>query len=178
MAKNKNYPKRLKFHSGGETHEWELVNGLIAKLNVQDEIPIEHEVMRLEPGIAISKVPDDQDSTEEGDNEAPLYKVGTNGAPGVATGLIFVRPIDGIALEDCRESVKKAGFEIEKTSPSGGFWVRHQTGSIKASLIEYQKILEISDIQTAEPQLLMKRQSKTVRGSRNKSGRRKPTSDL
>jgi len=158
---NSDFPQRLFRFPKEANKKWELVNDLYAWLDLDRVEPLPDEVARIDPKTAICKVKENIEQVfQDGNQVAPVYRFGANGTLCVPTGLIFIILNEGCSIEECSEQISAAEFLIEKQSPAGGAWLRHQPGSIQSTLSCFGKLVEIEAVQSAEPQFLMQRGEK------------------
>ena len=158
MPTNPGVPQRLLRFPSEENKEWELVEGLYARLGLSSIEALPDEVSRVDPSTAICRANDKLKQTfQEGEKFAPVYRQANSELLCVPTGLIFIILNEGFELEVCIGQISNAEFSVEKKSPTGGAWLGHQSGSIGSALNCFPKLFEIKEIQSVEPQFLLQR---------------------
>ena len=158
---NLNFPAQLSRYPDDENRRWEIVDDLYAKSVRAADPPKSDEVIRVDPTTAVCR------STEKKNDCAecgPVYRLVPHGQICVATGLIFVTLEEASSYDQLEEAFKAVGFTIEEQSPTGGFWLRHKSGSIKSALENYLAVSKLKQVKTTEPQFLSQRVGK--RGKR------------
>ena len=102
------------------------------------------------------------DGKAERDDARPVYVLQPGGTPAVPTGLVFVRFKEGVKPNERTKDIEKAGYEIEQAldyAPEAA-WLRAKSGDVADALRGIDKLTKITDVETVEPQMLMRRASK------------------
>jgi hypothetical protein len=86
----------------------------------------------------------------------PVYALRPNGPPAVPTGLVFVRFAERVAIDERRDQLAQAGYnvaEVPAYAPHAA-WVRASHGGIATSLAGIAALAGIADVVSVEPQML------------------------
>src|SRR5262245_38533375 len=88
----------------------------------------------------------------------PVYELGPGGSLAVPTGLVFIRLRDGIDAASRQREIEQAGFELKDIVPyaPNAAWLKARSGSIADSLTGISKLTALADVESVEPQMLMK----------------------
>lgn len=163
MHSSEEFPLRLCRFPEGDGPQWELVDEFYGRLLANRNATLPNEVARIDSNTVICRV--SLNSAEDARHikeNAPVYRLVPNGPLCVATGLVFVTLKDGFTLEQGCDSLKETGFVIDKQSPAGGAWLRHESGSISAALRCYLELGQLEAIRSVEPQFLVRRSKKKL----------------
>jgi hypothetical protein len=98
-----------------------------------------------------------------GAQPVPVYSPGDSPSFAVPTGLIFVRLLPSLKIEDRTKDFEDAGYELAKTlsyAPNAG-WLRAKSGKLADALVNTPKLIDVAGVESVEPQML----SKAVRKS-------------
>ena len=88
----------------------------------------------------------------------PVYELSPGGSLAVPTGLVFIRFRDGIDAGSRQQEIEKTGFEVTDSIPyaPNAAWLKPCSGSIADSLTGISKLAALPDVESVEPQMLMK----------------------
>ena len=92
----------------------------------------------------------------------PVYSLNPGGAQAVPTGEVLTRFKEGVAVEDRRREIEKAGYQIAQIleyAPHAA-WLRARSGEIAEALTAIGALEKIPDVENVEPQMLMARVSR------------------
>lgn len=88
---------------------------------------------------------------------SPVYELGLNGPLAVPTGLVFVRFVEGVAVDSRSEAINHAGYKVVQNlfyAPQAA-WLRACSGEIADALARIPRLEAIPDVENVEPQMLM-----------------------
>ena len=86
----------------------------------------------------------------------PVYATSDNTPPAVATGRLFLRLRDDIAIESVRGDIDTLGFDIDATpayAPHSA-WLRPKSGRVVDALSKLESLRALPGAARVEPQLL------------------------
>lgn len=86
----------------------------------------------------------------------PVYRRDPGGGLAVPTGRALVRFSEGVAADDQRDELAKAGYAVEEIlryAPHAA-WVRASSGEIADALRDLSRLEELAQVENVEPQLL------------------------
>jgi hypothetical protein len=88
----------------------------------------------------------------------PVYELGPGGSLAVPTGLVFIRFRDEITAGSRLQEIEQAGFELKDVVPyaPNAAWLKARSGSIADSLVGISQLTALADVESVEPQMLMK----------------------
>ena len=86
----------------------------------------------------------------------PVYATGRGAPLSVPTGEVFVRLVDGVAIEDRSERLESAGYAVAKTlayAPQAA-WLRARSGRASDALRGIPALEALPEVASVEPQML------------------------
>jgi hypothetical protein len=96
----------------------------------------------------------------------PVYALEPGGTLAVPTGQVFIRFKEGIQVKERLREIQQAGYDIAQTpgyAPHAA-WLRAGSREIADALAGIQALEKIADIENVEPQMLMQRANRSMRG--------------
>ena len=151
------YPRRFGAGTQRSGSGFLLKHGYYATHRTNADIVTDAELVLNDGAIAVFKGEPPR-NREVQSSIGPVYELGPGGSLAVPTGLVFVRLRDGIDAASRQREIEQAGFELKNVVPyaPNAAWLKARSGSIADSLTGISKLTALEDVESVEPQMLMK----------------------
>jgi hypothetical protein len=156
------YPSRVGAGTGRSRSGFLLKHGYYATQRPTADIAQDAAMILNDGAIAVFKGEPPQ-TREVQSTIGPVYELGPGGSLAVPTGLVFIRFRDGIDAGSQQQEIEQSGFEVKDTVPyaPNAAWLKARSGSIADSLAGISKLAALPDVESVEPQMLMKGSSRS-----------------
>ncbi|HYG81143.1 MAG TPA: hypothetical protein VD861_12180 [Pyrinomonadaceae bacterium] len=156
------FPERLRAGTERPGTFYTRVPGYYAVHYGREEAGTADAVMTLkEEGIAVYRGEPDE-SRRGTASVTPVYQLQPSGSFAVPTGKVYIRFAEGVEAATRRDEIKRAGYEIIKTSPYAPHtaWLQSVSGSTARALSNIHVLESLADVENAEPQMLTAREQR------------------
>ncbi|HKA23198.1 MAG TPA: hypothetical protein VKN18_33330 [Blastocatellia bacterium] len=151
------YPSRVGAGTGRSGSGFILKHGYYATQRPAADIAQDAELVLDDGAIAVFKG-EPPKTREVQSSIGPVYELGPGGSLAVPTGLVFIRFRDGIDAGSRQQEIEHNGFDVKEIVPyaPNAAWLKARSGSIADSLAGISNLAALPDVESVEPQMLMK----------------------
>ncbi len=160
------FPRKLIAGSKAGGPSYELATDFYAVHRQRVDEHVEGAEQFLDDGkIAIFKLgPDGGTTAARHGKVSAVYTLVSGGSLAVPTGLVFVRFADGIDVNERKEELSKAGYEVTETlayAPAAA-WLKTRSEDIADALNGLAALERLPNVESVEPQMLMESARRTI----------------
>jgi hypothetical protein len=151
------YPRRVGAGTQRSGAGFLLKQGYYATHRTNTDIAPDAELVLDDGAIAVFKG-EPPKTREVQSSIGPVYELGPGGSLAVPTGLVFLRLREGVDAASRQREIEQAGFELKEVVPyaPNAAWLKARSGSIADSLEGITRLTALPDVESVEPQMLMK----------------------
>ena len=151
------YPSRVGAGTQRSGSGFSLKHGYYATHGSQADVAQDAEMVFDDGAIAVFKG-EPPETRELHSSIGPVYELGPGGSLAIPTGLVFIRFRDGIDAASRQQEIERAGYELKEriTYAPNAAWLKPRSSSIADSLAGISRVAALPDVESVEPQMLMK----------------------